>query len=144
MPYYHIFEQWSKTVNLDDFLNSPFESIDFQSSDINNGCVYIYSIELNTNDSTLQGSSFFETAKILKDAFLNQIERTIEEKMKIGQYKIDSPFIIAIKAHDWKFRYEFDNDEFIPVRDKIKPIIKNIKIYLVLYYLLTIFFTVNT
>ena len=127
LSYYPILEQWSKTVKLADFLNSPFQSIEFQSSNINNGCVNIYSIETNTNDSALQGSSFFDTAEVMKNAFLKQIERTIDEKMKIGQYEEGSPFIIAIKAQEWRFQYEFDYEEFIPVRNNVQTILKKYK-----------------
>ena len=127
LSYYPILEQWSKTVKLADFLNSPFESIEFQSSNINNGCVEIYSIETNTNDSKLQGSSFFHTAEVMKNAFLNQIERTIDEKMERGQYEEGSPFIIAIKAQEWRFQYEFDYNEFTPIRNHVQTILKKYK-----------------
>jgi hypothetical protein len=119
---YSLFESWAKKVLLKDFLNSPFESASY--SPHVNSCVYVNSIEFNSNDDNLRKSSKLETSRAVKEGFLQHIRRSIEKKIKKGQYERSFPFIIVIRAEDWRFEYEFDYDDFIPLRNKVQDLLK--------------------
>lgn len=120
---YTVFEGWAKKVMLKDFLNSPFESASYFVSE--NSCVYVNSIEFNSNDDKLRKSPKLETSRAVKEGFLEHIRRSIEKKIKKGQYEKGYPFIIVIRAEEWRFEYEFDYDDFVPLRNKIQNLLKD-------------------
>ena len=117
-------ENWSKRVLLSDFSHSPFENIAFFETKNNNECVEIQTVDTDTTDPVMQDSELFSTSTKIKSAFIAQIRKKIDEKVKEGQFDVGSPAIIAIHASEWRFDYENDYDDFIQIRNSIQEHLK--------------------
>ena len=118
-----ILMSWAQRVKAIDFLNSPFESISYESG--KNGCIFITSIDINLDDQNARNSPLQYTSNLVKEAFLSHIERVIKYKMECLQNQPGSAFILAIMAEEWRFSYENDYDDFVPVRNRIQSLLKN-------------------
>lgn len=52
---------------------------------------------------------------------MEHLKRRIAEKVtKDKQFEEGIPFIIAIHAQEWRYQYETDYDDFVPIRNKIQ------------------------
>ena len=122
---FEVIQIWADKVLLYDYLNSPFNNtVPYPQED--NSCVMINSIEWTTDNFREQQSQKFKTSEIVKKAFLSQIERTLRKnKLAIKQNEIDKPFIIAIRAYEWRFEYENEYRDLAIIRDVIQELLKN-------------------
>ena len=107
-------------VLISDFTASPFDSIALFETKHDNTCVEIQTVDLSTNNVTLQDSELFSTSTKIKSAFISQLKRKITEKAHGMQFEFGSPAIIAIHANEW--RYDFENYMRIFIEKKLRSV----------------------
>lgn len=120
---YELVKSWANKVILSDFLNSPFDTIDFSSGG-DNECVYINSLDFDSNSPSLNNSYLVSTSQIAKTSFIDHIKRRIDDKVERAQFENNFPFVIGIEAFQWQFEYEYDYEDFIPLRNEIETHLK--------------------
>jgi hypothetical protein len=120
---YQLIKSWANTIPLNDFLNSPFDTIIY-STDENNECVYINSLDFDSTDEKLKDSYLVSTSQIAKKSFISHIKRRINDKAESSQFGAGSPFVIGIQGSQWQYEYEWDYDDFIPLRNEIQEHLK--------------------
>jgi len=122
---YGLFELWSKKVRLNDFLNSPIQRISYLKGE--DGCVHVNSIDFDTSNEDRKTSPALQTSLLAKQGFIKHISRSIKSKVKQSQYESGYPFVIAIRAHEWRFAYESEYDDFVPIRNNIQNFLQDYK-----------------
>ena len=110
-----------------DFSNAPFDRISFftNATKANNACVEIQTRDFDTNDPAQQDNELYITSKKVKSAFISQIIRKLKDKVNALQYKEGYPVIIAIRGSEWRYDFENDYDDLVPIRDSIIEYLNN-------------------
>lgn len=116
--------KWAKMTRINEFNSSPFASVSY-INEHDDGCVEIQSREFDSNDPNIQNRPILNASLNVKKAFRNQILRSIRRKKEDKQYKGGVPLIVAIKAREWRYRFEEDYESFVPLRDIIMEELNN-------------------
>lgn len=121
------FRNWTQKVLAADFSNAPFDRISFftNATKANNACVEIQTRDFDTNDPAQQDNELYITSKKVKSAFISQIIRKLKDKVNALQYKEGYPVIIAIRGSEWRYDFENDYDDLVPIRDSIIEYLNN-------------------
>jgi hypothetical protein len=120
---YQLIQSWANKITIDDFLNSPFDTVGYYTGG-GNECVYINSLDFDSTDENLKDSYLVSTSQIVKKPFISHIKRRIKDKVDSSQFEAGSPFVIGIKASQWQYEYEWDYDDFVPIRNEVQEYLK--------------------
>lgn len=120
---YKLVQSWAHTIPLNDFLNSPFDTVGYSTGG-GNECIYINSLDFDSTDENLKNSYLVSTSQIAKKSFISHIKRRINDKIDSSQFKVGTPLVIGIQASQWQYEYEWDYDDFVPLRNEIQEHLK--------------------
>ena len=122
---YELMQSWAHKIPLNDFLNSPFDTVGYSTGG-GNECVYINSLDFDSTDENLKDSYLVSTSQIAKKSFISHVRRRIKDKVDSSQFEAGSPFVIGIKASQWQYEYEWDYDEFCTDKKRGPRVFKKI------------------
>lgn len=120
---YQLIQSWANKIPLNDFLNSPFDTVIYATEDANE-CVYINSLDFDSTDENLRDTYLVSTSRIAKKSFISHVQRRVDNKAKSSQFESGSPFVIGMQGAQWQYEYEWDYDDFIPLRNQIQEHLK--------------------
>jgi hypothetical protein len=112
-------KEWAKKVKIDDFSKSIFLSVSYMSG-CSGECVEVSTPEIDSNDPDLFNDPILETSRLVKQAFVDHINRTIKSKYITKQFVEDQPVVMAIKALEWRFNFEEEYNKFLELKETIQ------------------------
>ena len=115
--------EWANKVKIDDFSKSIFLSASYGIGQ-SGKCVYVTTPGIDTNDPDLfYFDPIMETSRLVKQAFVDHINRSVRSKNKEKQFEEGKPVIIAIKAKEWRLNFEEDK-KFLEIKEAIQNELK--------------------
>jgi hypothetical protein len=112
--------EWANKVKIDDFSKSIFLSASYGIGQAGK-CVYVTTPEIDTNDpDLLYFDPIMETSRLVKQAFVDHINRSVKSKNKEEQLEEGKPVIIAIKTKEWRLNFEEEHKKFLEIKEAIQ------------------------
>ena len=121
-------KKWADKILISDVLETPFASIALENRETFSSVVIQGDLLHATYEST-QSKLFpsINAAELEERSFINQIIRKIKFKITEGQYELDCPIVIMIRASLWSNMYESDSNDFSKIKQEIEKILEGAK-----------------